>query len=83
MTTRIWTTTKNTVEEALSLPEGKIAANFGFWVQQSVSPDSVLEAATILKEKEIEVTVASQAALIVKAQKEGIAFEDWAELAVM
>lgn len=83
MTTKIWKTTENSVEDALNLPEGSFAADFGFWVEQSVSPDRVLEAATAFKEQEVEVTVASQAALIVKAQEKDIAFTDWAKLAVM
>ena len=74
---KIWTQ-NNTIEEALSLPEGSYAADFGFLVQQSVNPDHVLIAAQAIKENNIECTVASQAGLLVKAQESKVAFTDWA-----
>ena len=76
---KTWNQT-NTVEQALELPTGSYYANFGFLVLQSVKPEHVLEAAAAIKESGLEITVASQAGLIVKAQENELAFESWAEL---
>ena len=81
-TQKIWTQ-NDSIEAALNLPEGRYAADFGFLVQQSVSPDNVIEAAQAFKESGKEVMVASQSALLVKAQEEGIAFQDWASTLVL
>jgi hypothetical protein len=78
---KVWTQ-NNTVEEALSLPKGRYCADFGFRVEQSVEPDHVLLAAQALIDGNIQVTVASQAAIIVKAKQAGVAFENWAELSM-
>lgn len=80
--TKIWTQ-NNTIEEALSLPEGSYAADFGFLVQQSVSPDSTLTAAQTIIDNQIQCTVASQAAIIVKAKESGVAFQNWADIKLM
>lgn len=82
MTTRIWTQ-ENTVAEALELPLGCYAADLGFLCQQSVSPDDVLTAAQAFKDSETPVTVASQSALLVKAQEQGLALTDWAKLVLV
>lgn len=79
---KIWTQ-DNTVAEALELPEGRMAADLGFLVQQSVSPDNVLIAAQAFKDSGEPITVATQAALIVKAQEQEIAFTDWASKLVL
>jgi hypothetical protein len=78
---QVWTQ-DNTVQEALQLPVGSYAADFGFLVQQSVNPKHVLEAAQAFKESNTEVMVASQAGLLVKAQEAGLAFETWAPIKV-
>jgi hypothetical protein len=78
----VWNSLKNTVDEALSLPEGGFAADFGFLVEQSVSPDMVLEVVTELKEKQIDVTVASQSGILVKAKEKGL-LENWAALVLL
>jgi hypothetical protein len=78
----IWTQ-NDSVEKALELPKGRYAANFGFWVEQSVNPEYVLIASQSIVDNKIQCTVASQAGLIVKAQQAGVAFSDWAELRVM
>jgi hypothetical protein len=77
---KTWNSQTNTIEEALDLPKGSYAANFGFLVEQSVNPEHVLEAAEAIKNHEINAIVASQAGLICKAQELGVAFQDWAEL---
>ena len=74
---KVWNQS-NSVEEAFELPEGRYGADFGFVVEQSISPHHVLEAATAIKESGKACTVASQAQLIVKAQEMGVAFTDWA-----
>lgn len=79
---KVWTQ-NNSVEEALSLPEGTYCANFGFLVQQSVEPDYVLMAAQAIIDNNIQCTVASQAAIIVKAKQAGVAFDTWAELSLI
>lgn len=78
---KVWTQ-NNTVEEALSLPEGRYCADFGFKVEQSVEPDHVLLAAQAIIDNKIQCTVASQAAIIVKAKQAGVAFDSWAELSL-
>lgn len=78
---KVWTQ-NNTVEEALSLPEGRYCADFGFRIAQSVERDHVLLAAQALIDNKIQTTVASQAGIIVKARQAGVAFEDWAELSM-
>lgn len=76
----IWNSKTNTIEESFNLPVGRIAANVGFLVEQSINPEHVLIAATALKNSGQDVTVASQAGLMVKAQELGLAFADWSEL---
>ena len=76
----VWKSTDNSPEQALDLPKGSFAADFGFLVQQSVEPDHVLEAALALVETGKSVVAASQAKIIVAAQENGVAFTDWAPL---
>jgi hypothetical protein len=78
----IWTE-NNTVEEALNLSKGRYAANYGFFVEQSVSPALVLLAAQAIVDNKISCTIASQAGIIVKAQEAGVAFKDLSELRLM
>ena len=78
---QVWTQ-DNTVQEALQLPVGSYAADFGFLVQQSVNPEHVLEAAQAFKTSGNDIVVASQAGLMVKAQETGIAFQSWAPIKV-
>jgi hypothetical protein len=47
----------------LALPKGRFAANVGFWVEQSVDPETVLDVVTELQEKKIDLTVATQAGI--------------------
>lgn len=75
----IWNSLNNTIEEALTLPEGNIAANFGFLVQQSVNQEDLLDVVAELKHKKIDVSAATQSGIMVKAQKAGL-LQDWAEL---
>jgi len=72
----MWTQ-NNTNEEALNLPLGNYAANFGFYVQQTVRAKQTIEAANFLKENNIECKVHSQAEIIVLAAKKGC-FSHWA-----
>lgn len=69
-----------TVQDALKLPVGKYCANFGFYVEQSVEPDHVLQAAQALLNSGESFAVASQAGVIVKAQELTDAFDTWAPL---
>ena len=78
----VWNSLQNTANEALNLPKGSFAADFGFLVEQSVSPGMVIEAVTELREKQIDITVASQSGILVKAKEEGL-LEDWAELVLL
>jgi hypothetical protein len=78
----VWNSLKNTVDEALRLPEGSFAADFGFLVEQSVSPDTVLEVVTELQEKQIDITVASQSGILVKAKEKGL-LESWTRLVLL
>ena len=75
----IWNSLKNTAEEALALPEGDFAANFGFLVQQSVNQDDLIDLVEELKAKKIDITSATQGGIMVKAQKAGL-LQNWAEL---
>ena len=78
----LWTNEK-TIEDALTLPEGRYCADFGIRIEQSVAPDRVIEAAQAIKNAGVQVTVATQAAILVKAQELGVAFTDWAPLKLM
>ncbi len=80
--TTVWNSLKNTVDEALALPKGRFAADFGFWVEQSVSPDKVLDVVTELQEKQISITAVSQAGILVKAQENGLLGE-WGKIIIM
>lgn len=75
-------THQSDLSELSTLPKGRYIANVGFNVEQSATPDRVMEAVTALKESGKEFAVASQAALIVKAQDLGVAFQDWGKLSV-
>ncbi len=77
---KIWNIT-NTTEEAFDLPEGSLCADFGFFVEISVTPDMLLEAVNTLKECSCKKDFASQASICVQAQKLG-AFSDYALLKV-
>ena len=59
-TTTIWTQ-DSTIAQALGLPEGRYAANFGFLVQQSVSPEHTMLAAQAIKQSGQSVMVVTQA----------------------
>ena len=83
MSIKVWNSTVNAAEDALELPKGRIAADVGFWVEQSVDPDDVLEAAQALVDAAIEVKVASQAKLLVVAQQKGLALQEWGEIRAM
>lgn len=78
-----WNSKENKPAEILSLPEGRIAADFGFLVEQSISPDNVLDAAIAVCEAELDLTVATQAKLMVLAQEHELAFQTWAPLKLM
>lgn len=77
----VWNSLKNTAEDALSLPEGSFAADFGFLVEQSVNPETILTTVTELKEKQIEIIAASQSGILVKAQENGL-LSNWARLVI-
>lgn len=70
---KIWNSTVNAIDDAFNLPEGRYAANVGILVEQSVSPDHVLKAATAIKQSGLEVVVGSQAGIICKSQELGLA----------
>lgn len=75
---KTWNSLTNTAEEALSLPEGSYLADFdGILVEQTVRSNHVLTAVNALKEQQIEITVASQSAVLVEAQKQKAAFQEW------
>ncbi len=78
MSFKVWNSQVNTIEQALDLPKGSYAADFGFLVQQSVDPNHVLEAAQAVKDSGEPITVATQAKLMVVAQEKGLAFTTWA-----
>ena len=83
MTLKTWNSKKNSLEEALELPKGRYVADFGgLRVDQSVELDTVVEAAQAILDSGQEITVASQAKLICKAQELELAFQDWAELSM-
>ena len=79
---KVWKSTENKSIDALELPTGRYAANFGFLCEQSVSPDQTLTAAEAIIESGNEVVAVSQAGLICKAQELEVAFTDWAPLHV-
>lgn len=79
MSTTSWTQ-KNTVEEALALPEGRYSANFGFHVEQRVQPEHTAEAAEAFIGAGKEVKFYSQAQLIVEAQNQELCFQTWAPI---
>jgi hypothetical protein len=83
MILKIWNSTANSVEDALELPKGSYAANVGFWVQQSVTPEYTLRAARAVIDGGFDVKCASQAGLYVKAQELGADFTTWGELRLM
>ena len=83
MSLKVWNSTKNGVEDALDLPKGSYAANVGFWVQQSVTPEYTLRAAQAIIDGGFDVNCASQAGLYVKAQELGVNFQNWGELRIM
>jgi hypothetical protein len=74
-----WNSLTDSANDAFNLPEGRYATSFGFLVEQSVEPDKVLEVVEELKAKSIDITAATQAGILVKAQKAGL-LQDWAEL---
>jgi hypothetical protein len=80
MAIKIWNSATNVAEDALELPQGRIAADVGFWVEQDVNPDDVLEAAQAVIDAKVEVKVASQAKLLVVAQEKGLALQTWGEI---
>ena len=68
-------------EKALTLPTGSYYANvFGLNVQQSVNPEHVLAAASAVNDANVVVTAATQAGILVAAQRAGVAFQDWGTL---
>lgn len=74
----IWNSKTNSVNEALKLPKGSYAGDFGgMYIEQSVSPHHVVEAAYKLKEVNKEYNAVSQAQVMYLAQKDGLAFTDW------
>ncbi len=89
MSIKVWNSATNAAEDALELPKGRIGAyleweeNCGIWVEQTVDPDDVLEAAQALIDANEEVKVASQAKLLVIAQEKGLALQSWGEIRVM
>jgi hypothetical protein len=76
---KVWTQDMP-VDAALSLPEGRFAADFGFFVQQSVNPDHVLMAAQAIKDSKQIVVTASQAGVLVKDSELGLMPDSWAPL---
>jgi hypothetical protein len=79
----VWDSTIHSSEQALELPQGSYAADFGFLVEQSVNPDHVLEAAQAIKNAECDVKAATQAKVMFLAQDKGLAFTDWASRIVL
>lgn len=77
--TKIWTQ-NNTLEEALSLPKGSYAADFDFLVEQTVKPEQTITAAQAIIDNNIQCYVASQAAIIVEAKKNKVAFDNWTNI---
>jgi hypothetical protein len=73
-------TQDSAVQDAFKLPKGKYCADFGFYVEQGVEPDHVLQAAQALLSSGESFAVASQAGVIVKAQELTDAFDGWAPL---
>lgn len=81
---KTWIATQNTVEEALSLPEGSYVADFdGMLMEQTVRPHHVVTAVNALKENQIDTTFASQSAILVEAQKRQLAFQEWFPLKLL
>ena len=58
-------------ELALSLPEGCLAINMGFWIECSFSADEVLDAAAVLIQASDSSDLTSQAEVIARAGKHG------------
>jgi len=58
-------------EEALELPEGRLAMNMGFWIQVSVSAKNVLECAKLIIEHGDNKELTSQAEVVVRGGKLG------------
>lgn len=77
--TKTWNSLTNTVDDALNLPKGRFAADFGFHVEQSVNLEDLLSVVSELKEKQINITTATQSGILVKAQEQGL-LSDWAKL---
>lgn len=77
MNMKAWNSKEHTADQILELTEGRYFASI---FEQSVQPEHAVEAAESLKGLDDEVKVYSQAQAIVKAQKLGVAFQDWLEL---
>lgn len=77
----VWDSTKHGFDEALELPQGSYCADFGFLVEQSVSLGDLDETITELKQKNIAITATTQAAILVKAQQNGL-LDNWAKLSL-
>lgn len=58
----------------MQMPKGRIAADFGFLVEQSVEPHWTLAAAEFVIAQKFESNFASQAQLCVAAQELGCPF---------
>lgn len=79
MTIKVWTHEMLALE-ALELPEGRLAADFGVLVQVSVTPKDTVEAARAIvsfcQDTGAAFEAFSQAEVIVDAQKTGLVFQD-------
>lgn len=75
---QIFNPTEHNPEQALELPTGRLAANFGFLIEQTVEPKNVFDAATALKEAGVNKKLFTQADVMVEAQKQGVWGTDWA-----
>ncbi len=84
MAIQVWNSKTNTAVEALQLPAGRLVANFsGLKVEVSDNtPDNVLAAAEAVVNAGLDVTVATGAKLMVVAQQNNLAFENWGILSV-
>jgi len=73
--------TGDPIEKALTLPTGSYCANvYGINITQFVNPEDVLGAASAINDANVVVTAATQAGILVAAQRAGVAFQDWGTL---
>jgi hypothetical protein len=77
----VWDSSKHDYNDALDLPKGRLYADFGFFVEQSVCLDTLAKVINQLKERDIAITATTQAGILVNAQQNGL-LENWAKLSL-